>query len=260
MKRSESLEALRREAPHLVTHAEDHARLDGFAGKAVALVGGGQSALENAVLLHEHGARVHVLARRSSLRWGGPPVDDVSRFRRLLKPSAALGPGWSLFVVSRMPGLLRHLPAAARLRVLSAVLGPSGAWWLHPRFSSDITVHTGTVVRSAEVDEARVRLHLGPSQAGEPSEAPPTLDVDHVIACTGYRPSTEALTFLDPDLARQVRTYDGWPVLDAGFASSVPNLHFAGLAAAGTFGPVMRFVHGSDFAARRITRALTTKR
>ena len=35
--------------------------------------------------------------------------------------------------------------------------------------------------------------------------------------------------------------------------SSVPSLYFAGLAAAGSFGPLLRFVHGTEFAARQIT-------
>jgi hypothetical protein len=36
----------------------------------------------------------------------------------------------------------------------------------------------------------------------------------------------------------------------------VPGLFFMGPAVASTFGPVMRFVHGCDFAARRLSRRL----
>jgi hypothetical protein len=46
------------------------------------------------------------------------------------------------------------------------------------------------------------------------------------------------------------------PVLSSNFESSVPGLYFAGVAAANSFGPVMRFAFGAGFAARTLTRAL----
>src|SRR5580658_5584213 len=45
-------------------------------------------------------------------------------------------------------------------------------------------------------------------------------------------------------------------VLVSNFESSVPGLYFAGVSAANTFGPVMRFAFGAGFAARTLTRAL----
>jgi hypothetical protein len=45
------------------------------------------------------------------------------------------------------------------------------------------------------------------------------------------------------------------PALSASFESSVTGLHFMGEAAAEAFGPVMRFVDGTDFTSRRLTRA-----
>jgi len=36
----------------------------------------------------------------------------------------------------------------------------------------------------------------------------------------------------------------------------MPGLYFVGIAAANSFGPVMRFAFGADFAARTVTRAL----
>jgi hypothetical protein len=83
------------------------------------------------------------------------------------------------------------------------------------------------------------------------------VSVDHVVAATGYRVSLERLTFLPSALRASLATRAGSPHLNASFESSVPGLYLAGLAAAATFGPLMRFVAGSQFAARRITRALT---
>jgi FAD-dependent urate hydroxylase len=48
----------------LVTHSMEHARLDNFGGKRVAVVGGGQSSLQTGALLHEAGADVQIVVRK----------------------------------------------------------------------------------------------------------------------------------------------------------------------------------------------------
>jgi hypothetical protein len=45
------------------------------------------------------------------------------------------------------------------------------------------------------------------------------------------------------------------PVLNGGLESSVRGLHFVGVAAVASFGPLLRFIAGAGFAARRVTRA-----
>jgi hypothetical protein len=62
----------------------------------------------------------------------------------------------------------------------------------------------------------------------------------------------DRLELLAPELRREVETFHGAPGLSSGFESSVPGLFFTGLAAAPTFGPVLRFVAGTGFAARRL--------
>jgi thioredoxin reductase len=79
---------------------------------------------------------------------------------------------------------------------------------------------------------------------------------EHIIAATGYRVDLERLKFLDPELRSKIKAVDGTPVLSSAFESSVPGLYFAGVAAANSFGPVMRFAFGAGFAARTISRAL----
>jgi hypothetical protein len=49
-------------------------------------------------------------------------------------------------------------------------------------------------------------------------------------------------------------------VLSTNFESSVPGIYFAGLAAAASFGPVMRFAYGAGFAARRLTETMVKAR
>ncbi|BCJ31565.1 hypothetical protein Asera_56730 [Actinocatenispora sera] len=86
---------------------------------------------------------------------------------------------------------------------------------------------------------------------------PVRITTDHVIAATGYRPDLSRLTFLDEQLAGGIATLDGAPAVDRVFQSSVPGLYFTGPVVASSFGPVMRFVHGCDFAAHRLAQHLT---
>ena len=55
--------------------------------------------------------------------------------------------------------------------------------------------------------------------------------------------------------SRIVRHADS-PVLSGGFESSVDGLHFIGASAVASFGPLLRFIAGAGFAARRIARAV----
>ena len=82
------------------------------------------------------------------------------------------------------------------------------------------------------------------------------LRVDHVIAATGYRVDLARLGFLGPELRQQIRLTGGFPQLSGSFESSVPGMYFVGLPAAATFGPLMRFVCGAQFAAKRVSRAI----
>ncbi len=79
---------------------------------------------------------------------------------------------------------------------------------------------------------------------------------EHIIAATGYRVDLERLKFLNAEIRSKLRLSSGSPVLSSSFESSMPGLYFAGVAAANSFGPVMRFAFGAGFAARTLTRAL----
>jgi hypothetical protein len=234
-----------------LSHSGQLHDLSSFAGRSVAVIGAGQSALETAALLHEAGADVRVLVRRDRVIFGEPPADLEYQGRGTwLKPESHLGPGWSHFTLSQLPGSVRYLPLRQRLWLVANILGPSGAWWLRDRVSGRFPVDVGERVVGASNDAGRVVLKLsGPGGVHE-------LGVDHVVAATGYHVSLHRLAFLPPELLARIDTLAGWPRLGPSFTSSVPELYFAGLAAAATFGPLMRFVAGSQFAARRIVAAL----
>ena len=238
-------------AAGLLSHTADHDDLARFAGQRVAVIGAGQSALESAALLSEAGAEPTVVARTAELRFGMPPATDLPGDRplplRLVKPGTVLGPGWSLFAFSHAPAAFRLLPDATRTRLVRVILGPSGAWWLRRRVEDRVALLTGhRVVGATETDDG-VRLELAGPHGGTR-----TLDVDHVLAATGYRVDVDRISLLGPDLRHRVERVGGAPRLGPGFESTVPGLYFTGLSAAASFGPLMRFVAGTGFAARQV--------
>jgi hypothetical protein len=238
-----------------LSHSSQHRDFSRFAGKEVAVIGAGQSALESAALLHEAGAVVRVLVRGASVLYGRPPREESGgRLGSVVKPRSPLGPGWSHFVVSRAPRLIRCLPAPGRLHLVRSVLGPSGAWWLRERVAGRLQVLTGQLVRAAELTGERVTLTL--EDRGGRRDG---LTVDHVLAATGYRVDLRSFDFLAEDLYARLEQVGGWPRLTSSFESSVRGLFFTGLPAAGTFGPLLRFVCGTAFAARRASAGVAVR-
>jgi len=84
--------------------------------------------------------------------------------------------------------------------------------------------------------------------------------VDHVLLATGYQVDISRYRFLAPKLVASIRRTDGYPQLDSGFECSAPGLHFVGAPAAWTFGPLMRFVAGSEFTSRALLRRIGRSR
>ncbi|MFD7338816.1 FAD-dependent oxidoreductase [Streptomyces violascens] len=228
-----------------VSHAAQHHDLSGFAGREVLVIGAGQSALENAVLMAEAGARVRIVARGAgAVRFGAAP-DQQPRFT----PNSPFGRAWSLHAFSYHATHFRHLPAPARHYLVRNVLGPLGAWWLRDRFTGRVAVTDGRRIVRARVEGGRPVLTLSGGSGRE-------LSADHVMAATGYRMDVAALDFLGHGLRTQLSTSRGAPVLDAGYQSTVRGLYFTGLPAASSFGPVMRFVCGTEYASPRLAASV----
>ncbi len=239
--------------PELVTHSSAHHDLSGFAGKQVTVVGAGASAVNLAVGLARAGARSRLVARGPSVRFSSPPTGERrSLLDRLQRPGSGLGPGWRSRASCDAPDLFRLVPSRLRPEIVRRHLGPSSAWHLKDPFESWVEVITSRSVERVEALDDGVRLVLA-SPEGHPRL---TLESDHVICATGYQADVNRLTFLDEGVRSQVRTVAKAPELSRRFESSVPGLYFLGLPAAVSFGPLMRFMHGDEFAARRITQDL----
>ena len=228
-----------------MTHTYDYTRP---VPEDLVVVGAGQSALEGAALAREAGASVRIVARTLKLAWNSKPGGSARPLhQRLRYPESGLGEGVRQRVYANHPIAFSRLPASQRVRRAYAFLGPAGAWWLRPRIEGRIDTLLQRSVTAATVDDGHVVLRLaGPEHTEE------EIAVERVLAGTGYRADLARLEFLDRMLLRDVATLAGTPVLDAGFQASVPGLYFVGYSAAATFGPLMRFVFGTDFAARRL--------
>ncbi len=230
----------------LVSHAVEHRDLGRFAGADVLVVGGGQSALESAALLHEHGANVEVAVRSTELYWLSRRWQHrVPLLSRALYAPPDVGPaGVSRLVAA--PLAFRLAPRRLQTWMTRRALRAAGSAWLVDRLR-DVPLVTGREPVRAEEANGRARVHFREGRA---------VEVDHVLLGTGYRVDISRYDFLAPDLVELVATADGYPVLARGFESSVPGLHFLGAPAAWSFGPLMRFVAGTPFAAKELARSV----
>jgi thioredoxin reductase len=231
----------------LLTHSSAHHTVDQLAGCAVVVVGAGASAVDVAGLLHRAGANVELVARSPVVRFHDPPRKR-SLYERMSAPNTGLAPGWSLFFCANAPLMFHRLPQKYRLDFVRHVLGPAPGWFTRGEVEGKVPFHLGMNVTDAKVRGSRVRLEMM-NQAGERR----SLITDHVIAATGYKVDLRRLTFMSSELRSAIHAVEQTPVLSSRFECSVPGLYFVGTAAANSFGPLLRFVFGTKFTARRLT-------
>lgn len=242
---------LQNQPPELVSHSSAHADLTRFKGRRVGVVGGGSSAIDTAALLHAAGADVEVIARRAAIAFHDRTVEPRPLLQRIKAPWSGLGLGWRSRLCTDAPLLFHALPERFRLLIVKRHLGPAPGWFMKERVVGRFPLHLGSSIRDVSTRDGRLQIRID-SQAGGSN----TLDYEHVIAATGYKPEVRRLPFLDRALIESTRTVEGTPVLDRNFESSVPGLYYVGLASANSFGPLVRFAFGAGFSARRLTRHL----
>jgi len=233
----------------LVSHSSEHSNLAKFAGKQTLVIGGGQSALESAALLHEGGATTEVFARSRRIHWLQGWASKSLHHRlgrltnRLLYAPTDVGPAGISQLMAR-PNLLRRLPRSLQDRLRKRSVRPAGARWLVDRLR-EVPIHLGrSAVSVAAVGERmKVRFDDGTERT-----------VDHVLLGTGYRIDVSKYDFLAPELVRSLGTFNGYPILREGLETSIPGLHILGAPAAWSFGPLMQFVSGTHYASQALTR------
>jgi thioredoxin reductase len=235
-----------------LTHSARHREVEPFRGRDVVVIGGGASALDLAGLLKEAGANVQLASRRKELVFHSQPTGRPrSAWQQLRHPQSGLGPGMRSRFYADAPAAFYYLPESLRLKIVRRALGPSGGWFIRDKVIGKMPLHLGCTPEQAKVQNGQVHLTLR-AEDGSTRE----LVTRHVIAATGYKTDLDRLKFLSPEIRTKIKLLSGTPVLSQNFESSVPGLYFAGVSAANSFGPVMRFAFGAGFAARTLTRAL----
>ncbi|HEV7937926.1 MAG TPA: FAD-dependent oxidoreductase [Solirubrobacteraceae bacterium] len=255
------------------THAAQCPDLARFAGRSVAVIGSGQTALESAAILGEAGAKVEVIARAPRIFWlggygwggvdgrpvlpppppsGGTPAPPSWRARRGLywheAPTEVGGryTGW----IGAAPDVCRRLPRVVRGPLTEHCIRPAGGYWLPNRLREvTITLGRSTVEALPLDDQVALRLDDGGERI-----------VDHVLLGTGYRIDVGRFSFLAPDVLAGLKTKGGSPVLTRGLESSIAGLHFTGALAAESFGPAMRFVVGTAYTAPALAQGALGRR
>jgi len=228
----------------LASHSSEQKDLRKFKGQRVVVVGAGQSALESAALFKEAGIEVEVIGRQKTLNWVGlhARLHHLGPLSKLLYSSRDVGPAGISRLVA-MPHVFRRFPRRFQDRTAYRAIRPAGAGWLRPRLVG-VPITLGRHIVSATVQGSQLHLKL--------DDGTDRL-IDHALLATGYRVDVSRYDFLSESLSKRLETVDGYPVLKRGLECSIPGLHFLGKPAAWSFGPLLGFVSGTEFAANELT-------
>jgi thioredoxin reductase len=236
-----------------VTHSVDHGPVAALAGKRVAVIGSGASAIDVAAALHEAGADTRIITRRPTVAFHHPPSRRPLR-QRIRRPDTGIGGGWDLWFYVNFPGLFHALPEAMRLRIVDSTLGPAPGWFMRDRIEGKVPIITGVTATAITAHDGVVTFDLKDRRG-----ASQRVEVDHVVAATGFRPDVTRLAMLDPALVAEIRTVGPAPALSRKFETSVPGLYMIGPVAAPSFGPVMRFVYGAGLTTPVLAKHLAAR-
>ena len=180
---------------------------------------------------------------------------DRPLVKRFTQPDSDLGTGRKNWVLQNAPFVFWYLPERRRTRVAKAWAAPSAPWWIHDRFFGKVELRTHTAVVGASPHGGGVRLRLRTTGKGESD-----LDVDHVVAGTGYAFDVDLLPYLDAGVRKSVRRIEAAPELSLAFESTRRGLYFMGPMSVICFGPLFRFVCGAKVSAPAIAKRLAHAR
>jgi cation diffusion facilitator CzcD-associated flavoprotein CzcO len=243
----------------MVTHTTVHRLFEDFAGQDVTVLGRGASSLNAAAALHEVGSRVTLLTRKFKIHFHETGGDEKRPLlQRLLHPASPLGHSLRSWISSSAPGLMRALPGPVHDLIIYKHLVPAGGATLRERVQGKFPVLLGWTIASAELIEApnasdrRIRLALTNAEGDTREHI-----TSHIIAGTGFRMDMNRYRFLNNAVRAGIDCRrDGAPVLSSKFETSVKGLSMIGPVAHSSFGPLLRFAAGSEFAATQVTKHL----
>lgn len=235
-------------APDWVSHTHDHSDYSDFAGRRVAVVGAGASAIDAAADLRRAGAEVSLITRNPSVRFysGRSKPRLVSA---LLAPRTPLGPGWKKLLCVKAPLLFRLLPARFRASLVNRHLGPAPGWFIRDEVEGKVPFILSSTVIAARPEDGAITLTLETPDGQRTQRA-----FDHVVAGTGFTAAVDRIPFLGQAVLSRLALNGRVPKLSSHFESSLRGLYFVGTISAYEFGPLLRFVCGAGFASARIAK------
>ena len=236
-----------------LSHSFQHSELGSFRGRSVVVIGAGSSAIDLAGLLYEADADVQLVARGKTLVFHEKTPMDKARslWQRVRSPRSSIGTGLRSRFFATAPGFFHHLPEYYRLQIARTFLGPAGGWFAKEKIVGKVPLVLGFSLVNAKILENRLCLHERADDGTERKIYP-----EHIIAATGYKVDLRRLAFLNPVVRDNIRTLEGSPILSSTFESSLRGLYFVGLAAANSFGPVVRFACGAAYTAPCLTQEI----
>jgi lysine/ornithine N-monooxygenase len=237
----------------LLSHSSAHRNLERFRGREVIVIGGGASAIDMAVLLHECGASARLVSRREAVEVHDKMLLPRPLRERAKRPLSTIGPGWRLWFYANLPQIFYLLPRDRRTSIVRTYLGPAGGWFMKERFCH-VPHLRGCRILDTTIRKDGIEMRIDRDGKTE------CLIADHVIAATGFRTDVRRMSFLSAALRVRLDTAHHAPALSSHFESTVPGLYFVGPATANSFGPVMRFVAGAQFTTHRLTARLSGRR
>lgn len=231
-----------------VTHTYDYGKFDHLEGKNIVIIGGGQSALETAAIMHENGIHIEIVTRKS-INWLHPDNRTRGFIECLVAPDAGIGAGWINRILEVYPYLFQKLPRKIKDRHLNGrgKHGPAGSFWLKSRLKN-VTIHQNEPVKNVEIKNNTIVLTLNSGKI---------IQADHVILATGYKADLHKLYMIDKNLRSLIKVYKGMPVLNKFFESNIRGLYFVGYSSHMSFGPLFRFIVGADATAKRVSKAIS---
>ena len=233
---------------HLASHSFDHRTAHQFAGKETVVVGAGASAVNLAHELRQAGAQVTMLARGPCIEYHQMPNPKaLSAWELLTNPPAPFGQGWRSLLPALLPQLFYRLPQRWRIRSIRSHMRPAAGWFMRDRVMGQVPEILGQAIAGAWEEDGKAHIALSGGRK---------IVCDHVFAGTGYRMDLNRLSFLSQRLRQAVARTGATLNVSPAFETDLDGLYALGPLAMENFGPLLRFVCGTTFAAPRLARML----
>ena len=232
----------------LASHSFDHRTVDQFAGKDTIVLGAGASAVNLAHELREAGAQVTMLARGPRISYHDlPNPKALSALELVRNPPAPFGQGWRSLLVARLPQFFYRLPRNLRARAIRSHMHPAAGWFMRDKVMGQVPEVLGQAITGAWEEDGKAHIALSNGSK---------LVCDHIFAGTGYRMDLNRLSFLSARVRQAIARTGCTLNVTAGFETDLDGLYALGPLAMENFGPLLRFVCGTSFAAPRLAGVL----